>query len=121
MHKADCDNFTIESLHFFLPKSVSDVCIFCFAILSSNLSGRFMHLLRRYMHLITFPVCKISSVSRDAVFPAAMYLTFHCPVWLNVCIISHRRFITPYRRYCDTSLFFFWFSISKNDALIVVC
>ena len=66
-HKAGGDNFSIGSLIFFLPNSVSNVCMLCFAILSSNVSGRTMHLLRHFMHLLTFTVNKTSSVSRDAV------------------------------------------------------
>ena len=84
--------------------------IFCFAILSSNLSHRFMHLLRCFIHLLTFTVSETSSVYGDAAFRVGMLYNLSLSVW----------FITPCRRYCNTSLFFFWSSISNNDDVIVV-
>ena len=73
------------------------------------------------MHLLTSTVSKTSSVYRDAAFPIAMLYNLSLSVWLNGLIISHRRFITPCQRYCDTSSFFFWSSISNNNNSAHVC
>ena len=113
-------NFIWISEFFFIPNSLLNAWIFCFAILSSNLSGRFMHLLRRYMHLLTFIVNKTSSVYRYAAFPVAMLYNLSLSVWLNGFIIWNR-FITPCRRYYETSSFFFSSSISNDDVIIVIC
>ena len=106
-HKKQTEKtFPFGSLNFFFPNSVSNVCVFCFAILSSNLSGRFMDLLRRFMHLLTFIISKTSSVYRYAAFPFAVLYNLSLSVWLNGFVISHRKFITPCRRHYDTSFVF---------------
>ena len=108
---------TIIGINCFILLNVS---IFCFIILSWNLCSRFIHLLRRFMHSLTFTVSKTSSISRYAAFPVAMLYNLSLSVWLNGFIISYRRFITACRRYCNTSLFLFWSSILTNDDIIVV-
>ena len=118
--KAGFEKFHLNLWIFFIPNSFLNAWIFCFAILSSNLSGRFMHLLRRYMHLLTFIVNKTSSVYRYAAFPVAMLYNLSLSVWLNGFIIWNR-FITPCRRYYETSSFFFSSSISNDDVIIVIC
>ena len=77
--------FPFGSLIFF-PNSVSYACFFCFAILSSNLFGRFMHLL-------TFTVSKTSAVYRYEDCPVTMLHKLSFSIWLKGFIISRRRFI----------------------------
>ena len=113
-HKKQTEKtFPFGSLNFFFPNSVSNVCVFCFAILSSNLPGRFMdllrrfmHLLRRFMHLLAFIISKTSSVYRYAAFPVAVLYNLSLSVWLNGFVISHRKFITRCRRHYGTSFVF---------------
>ena len=84
-HKKQTEQtFPFGSLNFFFPNSVSNVCVFCFAILSWNLPGRFMDLLRRFMHLLAFIISKTSSVYRYAAFPVQCYIIFHCQFgWMD--------------------------------------
>ena len=100
---------------FFLPNSVSDVCIFCLAILSPNLSGLFMHSLMQFIFAIsplTFSHF-VKTVLCLTMQRVAILYNLALPAWSNVFIIAHRRSITlfnsvllftitPCRRYCDT-------------------
>ena len=129
--KVGCNNFYIGSLNFFLPNSVSNVCIYCFRILSLNLSGLFIHSLMKFFFAtspLTFTLSKNCSVSTNAAFPVAMLYNLFLSAWSNGFIIAHRSItnsvlslpITQCRKYCDTSLFFFRSSISNNGDVIVV-
>ena len=77
--KVGCENVSIwASEYFFLFDSVSNVCIFYFAVLFFNLPG-FMHLLRRFIRFLTFIASEISFLYIDLLlFLLQYYIIFHC-------------------------------------------